>query len=318
MRTVAPIEKASYAGIQGDVDEERAVRGQGQRHQRPHAQPRETGARAPRDQPEQGTLGQELPDDAQTAGPHGEAHGDLAAPFGGPRRQEAGHVGAGEQQHQAHGGGQCGREAHEGATHQRMHAAFERGQRAEADTAATRARVFAFEPPSDDVHCGLGLSHRDPGLKPRHHEVSALSAVLDPHRHEQLGLQTHVDPWKSRGATPTTVKGRPPRVTIVPTTLGSPAEPPPPESPRSGPRPGGGRAPRFPRAGRSGRGRAGVRATRSSCRSRCSPIRRVLTPPAPKCMGVGSSASTPEKTPVKRVTSRQSAGPSVKYRGPCR
>ena len=52
---------------------------------------------------EQDAFGEELADDAGAAGSQGGADGKLALAAGGAHQQQVGHVGAGDQQHQADG-----------------------------------------------------------------------------------------------------------------------------------------------------------------------------------------------------------------------
>ena len=85
-------------------DELEADREGGRRHQaREHvpAPVRHEHADPAGQQAEDGALGEQLPDQTPTVGAERDAQPDLAAPRDGPRQEQIGHVGAGDEQHQA-------------------------------------------------------------------------------------------------------------------------------------------------------------------------------------------------------------------------
>jgi hypothetical protein len=186
------------AAVHPYVHEQRPVRRQRHRREKPHRRDREARARGPGDQPEQATLDQQLPHDAIAAGPHREADRDFPAAEGGPREQQAGYVGAREEQHQANRAGQRRPEGDEGVARQRVHSPFELRQDAEGD-APTGDGVRLLELASENGKGRACLLDHYAGPESSQDEVATLPAVLDPYGHEELRPETDVDPMEAFG-----------------------------------------------------------------------------------------------------------------------
>ena len=150
------------AVIEVDLAQPRHV-GRGERDESLDAGVRDEKAEDAADQPEEDTLGQELPRETATIRAQGPTDRDLPLPFGGPGQHEVRDVGARDEK-QANDG------AHqdpESAAAARADHLLDEGNRV-SPPLGVRLGVLGLEPIAEDLEIGPNLADRDVGAQSAH------------------------------------------------------------------------------------------------------------------------------------------------------
>ena len=161
------------------------------RRQHPNALEAQIGKREPEHPPgdsQQHALGEQLPQDARATGTERRAHRDLLVAVERPRQQQAGDVGARDQQHERHGADKDDDRRADVPDDLVL-----QGNDAEGETTVRwiDIRMLLPQPRGQCVHLCLGLRRRDPHLQLRE-DVVVLAAAdlrcLGPERQRQQDL----------------------------------------------------------------------------------------------------------------------------------
>ena len=157
------------------------------------------------DQSEEEAFGQELTNQAAAARAERETHADLAAPGGAATEQEAGDVGAADEQHET---GDDRHQADEGKERrERLRHAAEAADAVDAEDFAQReprggVGILRREPLADDERCRLRLFRAHAGPEPRD-DLERVPAAILQHAPGLRGIDRHPElAHESRRARP--------------------------------------------------------------------------------------------------------------------
>ena len=162
-------------------------------HEHIDAPERQHGARGAADQGEREALDEQLPDDAQTAGAEGGAHGDFPSPRCAAREEQIRNIRTGDQQNCRH----CA-EQHDQREPVVLHQHVP--ERPDEDAARSVARVCGVHARPDRRELRLRRRQRDPGPQTSNRLQKRGAALVRPLRREARGEDRHPDLRRILGA----------------------------------------------------------------------------------------------------------------------